>query len=282
MYVIITVDDLGLHPAVRRAVEKLSGKGVVTGASLVPTGADLEKAAELDGVRCGVHLDILRGRPLMHWQELNTLVDANGVFLGDPVKLFQLYAKGKVDHDQVRKEWSAQIERVMDLGIKPTHLSSHKHVHGWPTLTRMAGDLARRYGIPWVRKPMECTEVARLDKTGIEAKFASVCNLFERETAGVRWPDMLWDVHGTDMSFTATSFARYMRRFGGGDHGDEVVEICCSPGVTVAGDPVIEKTYGATEIAAVWRHEYRSLAEDDWLETLEDLGLSLVGFDQVE
>lgn len=274
----MTVDDAGLHPAVARAVEILSEKGVVTSASLVATGADVVQAAALAGVGLGVHLDILRGRPLVHWQEVNTMVDQNGAFLLDPVLLFERYAKGKVDHEQVEREWAAQIERVLDLGVRPTHLSSHKHVHGWPTLTKLAGDLARRYGIGWVRKPIECAEVARLDTTGMQAQFLGLCNLFERETDGVRWPDMVWDVHDSEIPFDPSAFSRFMRRFGPGEVGDEVVEVRCLPGVTVAGDPVIEKGIGSTELAAIWRTEFQSLAEDGWTEVFNEHGLTLSGF----
>ncbi len=47
---------------------------------MVATGMDVESAAALQGISIGVHLDILRGRPLSHWQEVNTLVDENGAF----------------------------------------------------------------------------------------------------------------------------------------------------------------------------------------------------------
>ena len=65
MKVIMNVDDLGVHPAVARAALALSEKGLVTSASVVANGPDVESAVRLqaEGVSIGVHLDIVRGRP---------------------------------------------------------------------------------------------------------------------------------------------------------------------------------------------------------------------------
>ena len=276
MKIVVNADDAGLHPAVARAVRILAERGVVTAASLVATGMDVQEAVRLENVDFGVHLDILRGRPVSHWQSVNSIVDENGAFLGNPVDLFRLYAMGKVEHAHVEAEWSAQIERILDLGVRPTHLSSHKQVHAWPSLTRMAGDLARRYGIAWVRKPEDCAEIARLDRSGLQTKFSSVCSFFSRETTGVNWPDLYWGDGLTRPDLTPDGFADFLHDSGAGQ--DAVVELCCRPGVTVAGDPPIPSHSNPTGISATWRHEFQSLAEDDWFGLFERHGLELTDF----
>lgn len=277
MKLIVNVDDVGLHPAVTRAVEILSEKGVVTSASIVATGLDVETAAALRNVSLGVHLDILRGRPLAHWQYVNSIVDENGSFLINPVVLFKRYAVGKVLHEQVELEWRAQIERVLELGVKPTHLTSHKHVHAWPTLTRMAANLAKEYGIPWVRKPEECSQISRLDKAGLQAKFLNVCGLFDREIDGVNWTDVFWGVTDEGKELTPEGFMSYMKVCGNvGD--DATVELSCSPGITIAGDPPIQSFCSPAEISGIWRNEFQSLSEMDWLGTFEKMEMELVQF----
>lgn len=280
MKLIINVDDVGLHPGVTRAVEILASKGVVTSASMVATGMDVESAAALQGISIGVHLDILRGRPLSHWQEVNTLVDENGAFFVSPVILFEKYAKGKFNHEQVEREWSAQIERVLDLGVKPTHLTSHKHIHGWPSLTRMTAGLANRYGIGWVRKPEECSEISRLDKSGIQARFQNVCNYFDREIDEVNWIDVYWSATDAKTNLTTETFLQYIDDCGDAKEG-AVVELCCSPGITVAGDPPIPPECNPPEISAIWRNEFQSLAEGDWLQAIKDLGAQLTGYGEL-
>jgi len=40
-------------------------------------------------------------------------------------------------------------------GIRLTHLDSHQHVHALPVLAALTQRLAARYGIPFVRVPVE-------------------------------------------------------------------------------------------------------------------------------
>ncbi len=276
MKLVVNVEDAGLHPAVGRAVEILAEEGVVTSASLLATGLDVENAAKLEKVSLGVHLDILRGRPVSHWQSVNSLVDSNGAFLVDPVKLFRLYALGKVEHEHVEKEWRGQIERIIELGVRPTHLTSHKHVHAWPSLSRMAADLSKEYGIDWVRKPEECADIARLDKSGLQSKFQNVCGFFDREVDEVNWTHCYWDANDRGDELTIDGFAEFIQQCDC-DNGD-VVELCCSPGVTVSGDPAIPDYCNPPKISGIWRNEFESLMEGKWLKLFADMKLDLKSF----
>jgi predicted glycoside hydrolase/deacetylase ChbG (UPF0249 family) len=279
MEIVINVEDVGLHPAVGRAVELLADKRLVTSISVVAHGDDVENAVALQGVGIGVHLDILRGRPLCHWQEVKSLVDENGMFLVHPVKLFQRYSTGKVDHEHVQMEWRAQIERILDLGIKPTHLTSHKQVHAWPSLTRMVGELAKEYGIEWIRRPEDCREISKLDNAGDSTKFLNVCSFFDRETEGVGWTDYLLCDFDDDELLSADMFTEFLSRFKPSD--DATIELSCRPGVTVAGDPPIPPYCNPPSLTAAWRHDYQSLSEDAWSDVFTSSNLTPVSYDQL-
>jgi predicted glycoside hydrolase/deacetylase ChbG (UPF0249 family) len=280
MKLIVTADDCGTHPAVARAVKRLAARGLVTSAGLVANGQDIEAAADLKGVALGVHLDVLRGRPVGHWQERATLVDDKGVFFGSAAKLFARYAEGRVEHAHVESEWRAQIERVVALGVRPVYLSSHANVHAWPTLTRIAGDLAAEFGIRWMRTPETCSEISRHDITTSRDKFLNVCGLFNRRTDGVEWPGMVWGLEQTRDGFSPSAFASALDTATDRLPADAVVELCCRPGVTIAGDPPIDDTYEPTVIAGVWQAHAASLSSEDWPGTWNGLGLEVVGFDQ--
>ncbi len=282
MKIVINVDDVGLHPAVNRAVEILAKIGTVTSGSIVANGLVVPDAAALSGIGLGVHLDILRGRPVGHWQEVSSLVDENGMFFGSPGALFRRFAIGKVEYRHIEREWAKQIEKVIDLGIKPTHLSSHGQVHAWPALTRMVGELAVRYGIRWIRKPEECSEITRLDQSGLWAKFLNVCGLFSRKTAGVNWADMVWGMADAGNELLPERFVQYVKRFGNGVDGNEVIEICCRPGRMISGDPPIPMEYEPTRLSAIWRDEFRSLSELDWIRLIEDAGLEQTNFGNIQ
>lgn len=54
----------------------------------------------------------------------------------------------KVNPEEVEREWTAQIEKFLSYGLKPTHLDSHHHVHGLPILHDVLERLAATYNVP--------------------------------------------------------------------------------------------------------------------------------------
>jgi len=56
---------------------------------------------------------------------------------------------------EVEREWDAQIRKVRDAGIRPTHVDGHKHVHMLPGLFEIALRLAKRHGIEAIRVSLE-------------------------------------------------------------------------------------------------------------------------------
>jgi predicted glycoside hydrolase/deacetylase ChbG (UPF0249 family) len=57
---------------------------------------------------------------------------------------------------------AAQIQWVINQGIKPTHLDSHKHIHCLPSIFPMVVNLARRFEIRPVRFAYEPKQVSAL------------------------------------------------------------------------------------------------------------------------
>ena len=60
---------------------------------------------------------------------------------------------GKITEDEIEAEYGAQIERVLAAGIRPTHLDSHCHLHGFSRAGKVLHRLGRKHGIPWARRP---------------------------------------------------------------------------------------------------------------------------------
>jgi predicted glycoside hydrolase/deacetylase ChbG (UPF0249 family) len=52
-------------------------------------------------------------------------------------------------------ELRAQVERVLEAGLKPTHLDTHKHTHLLPPVLDVVCRLSEEYGIGWVRRPFD-------------------------------------------------------------------------------------------------------------------------------
>jgi predicted glycoside hydrolase/deacetylase ChbG (UPF0249 family) len=155
---VVNADDMGLTPGVCRAVQRAHTDGVVTSTSVLAVGTAFEQAAtavrETGDLGLGAHLAIVgEDRPLLSAREVPTLVDRHGRF---PLSYRTVVARGvagRIDADDVAREFRAQLERVRGIGVPVTHLDTHQHTHLWPAVAAVVVDLAREAGIRCVRLP---------------------------------------------------------------------------------------------------------------------------------
>ena len=154
---VVNADDLGLHLDINRGIERAHGEGIVTSASLSATGDAFDDALELcrrnPELDVGVHLTLVEERPLTDPERLGRLVTAEGRFVSGHGALVPRMISGAVSKEAVRRELTAQVERVIEAGIRPSHLDGHQHVHLLPRVWPVVMDLARRHSIPWIRVP---------------------------------------------------------------------------------------------------------------------------------
>ena len=150
---IVNGDDFGLSPAVNAGMVELARLGALTSASLLVTMPGAEESLALAhavGLDAGVHLNICVGRPLSPPDRVPTLLDRTGHFPSAGAVAWR-YLTGRLRMEEVEREWSAQIERALAAGIRPSHLDSHCHLHLYPRLFALIQRLARRHGIRGVR-----------------------------------------------------------------------------------------------------------------------------------
>jgi len=283
MQVIVNVDDVGLHAAVQRAVEAGAAAGIVTSASVLANGPSVDDARRLRGIGLGAHLNILRGRPLSPPEEVPSLVDERGLFLGSYSRLFLRYVSHRLDLDEVEREWERQIDFLLSMGLSLTHIDSEKHIHCWPRLMSIACRLAGQYGLRWVRRTVERSSQFRWDTGGLRTKLLCAWGRFHRsppagaETGlNVSWPDAVWGVADQGRAFQAARFRSYVSRLGDAD----IVEIVCHPGLTRPGDKAISETFGPLRVQGLWGLEYGSLMQDCWRDVFDEHGLELTHYGQ--
>jgi predicted glycoside hydrolase/deacetylase ChbG (UPF0249 family) len=99
----------------------------------------------------GVHLNLSDGEPVAGRELVATLLNERGELEGRPEGLLLRLARRSILLEEVEREWHAQIQKVRDSGIEPTHLDGHKHVQMLPGLFEMALRLAKKHGIRAVR-----------------------------------------------------------------------------------------------------------------------------------
>jgi hopanoid biosynthesis associated protein HpnK len=156
---IVTADDFGLSVPVNEAVERAHCEGVLSAASLMigaPAVEDaVERARKLPSLGVGLHLTLLDGRPVLPPDQIPGLLDADGRFFSDPVRLGILLYFSRDLQRQVSAEITAQFERFVGTGLTLDHVNAHKHFHLHPVLLRSIADIAPRVGRPPVRTPLE-------------------------------------------------------------------------------------------------------------------------------
>jgi chitin disaccharide deacetylase len=152
---IVNADDLGWTEGVNRGIAEAHRNGIVTSASLLANGAAFASGVEIarttPALGVGVHLNLSDGQPVADRELVTTLLNDRGDFEGRPESLLVKLARRSVLLEEVEREWDAQIQKVRDVGIEPTHLDGHRHVQMLPGLFEIALRLAKRHGIAAVR-----------------------------------------------------------------------------------------------------------------------------------
>lgn len=167
---IINADDFGSGPGRNRGIIEAFCRGLVTEASLLATGSaftDAVRQAREVGLPCGVHLNLSDGVALSG--PIPGLTDAAGNFPGKAAAR-RTFRDQLLDLRAVQREMRAQIQRVLETGLHPSHLDSHQHWALFPELTAVLLDLAGEFAIPCLRlpAPMEAADHAPPATLGAE------------------------------------------------------------------------------------------------------------------
>jgi hopanoid biosynthesis associated protein HpnK len=164
--IIINADDFGLCSGVNKAVAKAHTDGVLTSTTIIanmPAAEEAVKMAKkLPALGVGVHLNLLEGQPVSKGAGVKPLLSTDGRFANSPLKLSLLSLAQHTLRNAIRTELSAQIQWVIDKGLTPTHLDSHKHIHIFPAIFPIVCELARRFKITAVRWAFEPKAVSAM------------------------------------------------------------------------------------------------------------------------
>jgi predicted glycoside hydrolase/deacetylase ChbG (UPF0249 family) len=171
---IVNADDLGWTEGVNRGIAETHRNGIVTSASLLANGRAFGSGGELarttPGLGVGVHLNLSDGEPVAGRELVTTLLNERGELAGRPESLLLRLARRSILLEEVEREWNAQIQKVRDSGIEPTHLDGHKHVQMLPGLFEIALRLAKRHGIRAVRVSHEESSLRAALSAGAKQK----------------------------------------------------------------------------------------------------------------
>lgn len=164
MRFIINADDFGYSSKVNKAIQHAIKEGLISSTTILVNMPFFEEAVALAKRenfidRVGIHLNLFEGKPLTReMQECRLFCDEhknfqgekdeNGVFQGKKRNIFDPL---RMDSSIIYNELSAQIEKALDAGIRPTHLDSHGQLHTNFFIGNIVINLAIKYNISSIR-----------------------------------------------------------------------------------------------------------------------------------
>src|SRR5947208_15982364 len=162
---IVCADDFGRDVAINEAVEKAHRDGILSSASLMvgaPASADaVARARRLPGLRVGLHLVLIDGRPVLAPAALSGLVRGDGRFDENQLRAAFRYFFMPGIRRVLAAEIRAQFEAFRATGLPLDHVNAHKHMHLHPSVTRLVIEIGRDFGLEAVRIPYEPVPVLR-------------------------------------------------------------------------------------------------------------------------
>lgn len=269
---VVTADDVGLHPAMTAGALRAHDQGIVTTVSVAAVGADLARATAAirsrPALECGVHLVLVGERPLSPAAEVPTLVGTSGRLLSGFRSFTWRYLRGGISPGEVERELRRQIEAVLAAGLRPLHLNAHQHLHVLPGVQRVVRGLAAEYGVPWLRDPiddaasglsprsLQLRVLSRLGRSALRLRTGSLATRSLGRSAG------LWHAGHLNVERLLAIVSSI----------DASTELVCHPG---SDDAALRKTY---DWGYRWEAETAALCDPRVRAALDDAGIALSGF----
>ena len=137
---IVNADDFGFTRDVNAGIVEAHRGGILTATTLMATGDAFDDAVRLaretPSLDIGCHL-VLVGAP------------------GFPLTIPQLVRAVALGRIPIYEELVRQVRRIVDAGLSPTHLDTHKHTHLLPPVLEAVARISEEFRIPWVRRPFD-------------------------------------------------------------------------------------------------------------------------------
>lgn len=144
---VVNADDFGFTRDVNQGIIEAHQHGILTAATIMANADAFEDAVRLarenPTLDLGAHLVLVGGR---------SLSSANASL---PSGIPQLLAAIAARRIRIYDELSAQVGRILDAGLRLSHLDTHKHTHLAPPVLDAVARLAEEFKITWVRRPFD-------------------------------------------------------------------------------------------------------------------------------
>src|ERR1044072_5024345 len=121
---IVNADDFGFTRGVNLGIIRAFEEGILTSATILANGDAFEDAIKLaranPGLGIGCHLAAVGGRAVAPASEISSRVDDEVRLSLTLTDLMNMLMRKRVRLEVIEREFSAQVERVIRAGIRPT------------------------------------------------------------------------------------------------------------------------------------------------------------------
>ena len=209
MRIITNADDFGMDADTVQATIECLEAGDLTSATIMPHMPATDQAAAYAAAHpdksFGVHLTYITDTveaPLCAAATLPTLATPEGEFFPSQTVRWRAL-RGRLSVDDIERETAAQIQRLIDLGVRPAHVDSHGHLHKFKPFRLALRNVLPRFGITkirnvqnvYLRKPLKSPTywLGPLWRRKIMKWFTTTDNFFMpmSEQTDVTWPSEL-------------------------------------------------------------------------------------------
>ncbi len=187
--VIVNSDDFGISNSVNDAIQRAFEMGCISSTTMMASRPGFGDAVERANTSpilknaIGLHMNLTEGAPLTEPIKKCPKFFADGQFAYNRQKaLFSLSADEK---KAVYIEIKAQLQRLIDNHIVPTHLDSHHHVHTEFAIINVYLQVAREFGI---RKVRLTKNIGKTSKA--KAVYKQLFNTYIRSRFGMTTTDV--------------------------------------------------------------------------------------------
>ena len=143
---LVNADDFGFTRDVNSGIVEAHTRGILTATTLMANGGAFDDAVRLAAsnptLDVGCHLVLVGGSSIVSGRPFPRTVG----------RLLNAIVRRRLDP---YAEFKAQIEKILNAGLSPVHLDTHKHTHLFPPVLDALARLSREFGIRWIRRPFD-------------------------------------------------------------------------------------------------------------------------------
>lgn len=273
-YLIVSADDFGYFRCVSRGILECHRRGIVTATAVFGNAPDLDIcAAELSaasGLDMGVHLNLTFGTPLS--EALQSRLHRSEGRFPSKFKLIGMLVAGKITPADIEIEWSLQVERCVQHGLRPCFLNSHEHVHMLPGLAAAARRVGDLFQIEHIR-------VSRPDPIRVGRPFALLRDVGLRllMPAAERKIGRYGETQLLGMAASGRLTFDYLKDRLSRLAPGRVYELMCHPGYYDPSEVIDKRLLSYHD----WDKELEVLTSAETRQLLQDCNIELIGYRQL-